>query len=65
MTEQEKFEKLFFEYHQAAMAFMDANDKKSTDKNESQEMITDEEYENIKKRFDKASKEYHQFLGYS
>jgi hypothetical protein len=64
MTEQEKFEKLFFEYHQAAMAFMDANDKRSSDKKQSQEMITDEEYEGIKKRFDIASKEYHKFLGY-
>lgn len=50
MTEQEKFEKLFFEYHQASIAFMEANDKKFTDENKLDETITKEEYEAIKKK---------------
>ncbi|XVJ67085.1 MAG: hypothetical protein HEQ40_13280 [Lacibacter sp.] len=65
MTEQEKFEKLFFEYQKAAMAFMDANDKMESESSKSEKSISDAEYDIIKKEFETASREYHKFLGYN
>lgn len=61
MTHQEYFEKVIHEYHQAGIDLLDTGIEES-EKHIAK--ITQEEYEMIKKRFELASQEYFNYLGY-
>lgn len=61
MTHQEYYEKVFHEYHQAGIDFLDMGIE-SSEKHELK--ISSEECIAIKNRFEKANEEYFDFLGY-